>query len=145
MIAIDTNILLRYLLRDDESQFLKAEKIILGEQKVLVTDVVLVETIWVLKGKRYSLSKELIIDTIHSLLAEANIVFEDSNAVWCALKDFAKAQPIKVNGKIKLADFPDALIVNKAIRHGQRINADIAAVYTFDKAALQIKGTKEPE
>ena len=38
MIAIDTNVLLRYLIQDDEAQAGKASKIITGDKKVLVTD-----------------------------------------------------------------------------------------------------------
>jgi predicted nucleic-acid-binding protein len=39
---MDTNVLLRYLLEDDAEQFEKAVKLISAQQKVLVTDVVLV-------------------------------------------------------------------------------------------------------
>jgi predicted nucleic-acid-binding protein len=144
MIAIDTNVLLRYLLQDDEKQSVKATKLILGPQSVLITDVVLTETIWTLKGKRYSLSKEQIIDVIHALFAEPNLKFEDDQAVWGGLKDFTNAKPIKSGGKTKQADFPDALIVNKAKRHGKLINNEISTIYTFDKAALEIGGTKQP-
>ena len=144
MIAIDTNVLLRYLLQDDEKQANKASKLILGSQPVLVTDVVLTEAIWTLKGKRYNLSKEQIIDVIHALFAEPNLTFEDGQAVWGALKDFTNAKPIKSGGKIKQADFPDALIVNKAKRHGQLNKSEVSAIYTFDKAALAIDGTEQP-
>jgi len=144
MIAIDTNVLLRYLLQDDEKQANKATKLILGTQPVLVTDVVLTETIWTLKGKRYNLSKEQIIDVVHALFAEPNLTFEDGQAVWCALKDFTNAKPIKSGGKSKQADFPDALIVNKAKRHGKLNKDEVSAVYTFDKAALEIEGTEKP-
>ena len=95
MIAIDTNILLRYLLQDDEIQAKQANKLILSSETVLITDVVLIETIWTLKGKRYNLNKEKIIQVIHALFAEPNIVFEDNQAVWAALKDFTNAKPIK--------------------------------------------------
>ena len=144
MIAIDTNVLLRYLLQDDEQQAAKATKLILGTEKVLVTDVVLTETAWTLKGKRYNINKEKIIDVIHALFAEPNIVFEDGQAVWGALKDFTNAKAIKSGGKVKQADFPDALIVNKAKRYGQLNKSDITNVFTFDKAALEIDGTKQP-
>ncbi len=144
MIAVDTNVLLRYLLQDDVTQFKKSKAIISGDNKVLITDVVLAETIWVLKGKRYSLSKEMLTDVIHALFAEPNIVFEDSQSVWCALKDYVKAEPIKVKGKIKQADFPDALIVNKAKRYGKKNEVEVSPIYTFDKAALMIDGTLEP-
>ncbi|WP_076537267.1 PIN domain-containing protein [Shewanella sp. UCD-KL21] len=144
MIAIDTNVLLRYLLQDDEKQASKASKLILGTQPVLVTDVVLTETIWTLKGKRYNLSKEQIIDVVHALFAEPKLTFEDGQAVWGALKDFTNAKPIRSGGKIKQADFPDALIVNKAKRYGQLNNDEVSVVYTFDKAALEIDSTKQP-
>lgn len=144
MIAIDTNVLLRYLLRDDIKQANKAKKLITGDRKVLVVDAVLVETMWVLKGKRYNLNKEQIIDTIMLLFAESNIVFEDSQVVWCALKDYVQAESIKVKGKTKRADFADALIVNKALKYGQTHDVSVETVYTFDKAALLIDGTLEP-
>jgi predicted nucleic-acid-binding protein len=144
MIAIDTNVLLRYLLQDDAKQAAKATNLILGTESVLITDVVLTETIWTLKGKRYDLSKEQIIDVVHSLFAEPNLIFEDGQAVWAALKDFMNAKPIKSGGKTKQADFPDALIVNKAKRHGQLNKNEVTTIYTFDKAALEIDGTKQP-
>lgn len=145
MIAIDTNVLLRYLLQDDEEQAVKAAKIILGSESVLITDVVLTETVWTLKGKRYNLAKEQIIDVIHALFIEPNLTFEDGQAVWGALKDFTSAKSIKCGGKTKHADFPDALIVNKAKRYGQVNKSSISTIYTFDQAALQINGTKLPQ
>jgi predicted nucleic-acid-binding protein len=144
MIAIDTNVLLRYLIEDDESQAEKSKQLITGNQSVLVTDIVITEAVWVLTGKRYKLAKEQIIDVIHALFAEPNIKFEDDQAVWCALKDYVNAAPIKVKGKTKQADFPDALIINKAKRYGQLNNVEVTHIYTFDKAALKIDGTKEP-
>jgi len=143
--AIDTNVLLRYLLRDDIKQANKAKKLIEGFDKVLVVDAVLVETIWVLKGKRYKLTKQQIIDTILVLFTEKNIVFEDPYVVWSALKDYTLAQPIKVKGKVKLADFADALIINKSIKYGKISGFEVSPFYTFDRAVLLIDGTKEPK
>lgn len=144
MIAIDTNVLLRYLLQDDEQQAAKATKLILGTEKVLITDVVLTETIWTLKGKRYNIDKDKIIDVIHALFAEPNLIFEDGQAVWGALKDFTNAKAIKSGGKVKHADFPDALIVNKAKRYGQLKGSEISNIFTFDKVALELDGTRQP-
>jgi predicted nucleic-acid-binding protein len=144
MIAIDTNVLLRYLIEDDESQAEKSKQLITGNQSVLVTDIVITEAVWVLTGKRYKLAKEQIIDVIHAIFAEPNIKFEDDQAVWCALKDYVNAALIKVKGKTKQADFPDALIINKAKRYGQLKNVEVTHIYTFDKTALKIDGTKEP-
>ena len=145
MIAIDTNILLRYLLNDDAVQSPKASAIISGREKILVTDVVIIETVWTLKGKRYKLDKENIIQTIYKLFEEPNIVFEDGQTIWKALGDYSKAKAVKVNGKLKQADFPDALIVNKARYDTSRKNNTLQCVYTFDKAAQEIHGTKQPE
>lgn len=144
MIAIDTNVLLRYLLQDEQGQYAKAKQLILGGQSVLITDVVLTEAIWTLKGKRYNLSKEQIIDVVHALFTEPNIRFEDDHAVWGALKDYINTKPIKSGGKTRQADFADALIINKAKRYGQLNKDDVLAIYTFDKAALEIDGTKQP-
>lgn len=145
MIAVDTNVLLRYLLRDDIKQANKAKKLIEGLDKVLVVDTVLVETIWILTGKRYKLAKQQIIDTILVLFTEENIVFEDPYVVWSALKDYTLAQPIKVKGKVKLADFADALIINKSIKYGKINGFEVSPFYTFDRATLLIDGTKEPK
>ena len=53
MIAVDTNMLLRYLLNDDAAQADIAASLIKGSDTVLITDVVLVETLWTLSGKKY--------------------------------------------------------------------------------------------
>ena len=141
MIAIDSNILLRYLLNDDPEQSLKAAKIIQGQEKVLITDVVLVETIWTLKGKKYKLEKQAIIDVLHALFAEPNLFFEDNQTVWKAMSDYANAKQIKVGSKWKSADFPDALIVNKANLLAKTLKQSMEGVYTFDVAAQALKGT----
>ena len=133
------------MLEDDAGQSRKASKFFDGPEKVLHTDVVLVESVWTLRGKRYQLSKEALVGVLHSLIEEPNVVFENGLAVWCALDDYANAKPIKAGGKTKQAEFADALIVNKSIR--QRVNGTSPAspMYTFDKAALEIEGTREPD
>jgi predicted nucleic-acid-binding protein len=144
MIAIDTNVLLRYLLQDDEGQSKKAAALINGAIPVLVTDIVLVETVWVLAGKRYKLDREALGGVISALFEERNIVFEDGQTVWRALGDFRKARPVKVNGKKKSADFPDVLIVNKAMHTAQQWRVPMKGVYTFVVAAREISGTASP-
>jgi predicted nucleic-acid-binding protein len=144
MIAIDTNVLLRYLLDDDVSQSKKATSIITGQSKVLIPDIVLTETIWTLKGKKYNLDKESIIKVINTLFAEPNIIFEDGQTVWQALSDYKQAKSIKVGNKRKEADFPGALIVNKAGFVANKLNDVLDGVYTFDLALQTIPGTKKP-
>lgn len=144
MIAIDTNVLLRYLLWDNKEQSAKADKLINGPAPVLITDVVLSETLWTLKGKKYKLDKAAMIDVVNSLFEEANIRFEDGQTVWRALNDYRQAKPVKVGGKKKEADFSDALVVNKAKFYTVENGEALDGVYTFDLAAQAIPGTARP-
>ena len=144
MIAIDTNVLLRYLLWDDKTQAAKADNLINGSTPVLITDVVLVESLWTLKGKKYKLDKNAMIDVLNSLFEEPNICFEDGQTVWRALNDYRQAKPIKVGNKKREADFPDALIVNKAKFYAMEKGEVLNGVYTFDRAAQLIPGTADP-
>ncbi len=140
MIAIDTNVLLRYLLNDDQIQAAQADRLINGKEIVLITDVVLVETIWTLKGKKYQLNKADVVTVIQTLFKEPNIRFENGQVIWQALNDYRNALPI--NGK--LADFSDALIVQKARFIASDKSTELLGVYTFDIAAQQLPGTKSP-
>ena len=140
MIAIDTSVLLRYLLNDDHSQAVKADKLINGKETVLVTDVVLAETIWTLKGKKYQLTRPELITVIQALFKEPNIRFENGRVVWTALYDYRNAKP--VNGKT--IDFPDALILNKAKAIAIEQSNQFSGFYTFDKAAQVLPNAKAP-
>ncbi len=140
MIAIDTNILLRYLLEDDEKQSAQATRLIQGEGKVLVTDAALVETVWTLKGKRYQITKSEIIETILQLFQETNLHFEDGQVVWKALSDFKNAKPVKG----KEADFSDALIVCKGRSVIEKQREVFNGSFTFDKAAQKLPGARTP-
>ncbi len=144
MIGIDTNVLLRYLLQDDDIQSKKATKLISGSNKVLITDVVLVEAIWTLKGKKYKASKEQLLLVVSQLFREPNIFFEDGRSVWRALNVYRQTQPIKVGSKKRDADFLDALIVEKSKTIASNVNDTYKGLYTFDIAAQQIDGTKKP-
>ncbi len=144
MIAVDTNVLLRYLLDDDAGQSKKASAIIAGNTNILITDIVLTETIWTLKGKKYNLDKESIIKVINTLFAEPSIIFEDGQTIWRALNDYKQAKTIKVGNKRKEADFPDALIINKALYVANTLNESLDGVYTFDLALQTLPGTRKP-
>ena len=144
MIAVDTNVLLRYLLDDDAGQSKKASSIIASNSNILITDIVLTETIWTLKGKKYNLDKESIIKVINTLFSEPNIIFEDGQTVWRALNDYKQAKTIKVGNKRKEADFPDALIINKALYVANTLNETLDGVYTFDLALQTLPRTRKP-
>lgn len=142
MIAIDTNILLRRILCDDVLQAKKADKLFEKAEKILITDVVLVETVWTLKSKRYGASKEVIAETVLSLLEEINVVFESQQAVWSALNDYGNAKPVKTTNGLKEADFADALMINKSKVMMEQWGEPYDGTYTFDQAAQVIDGAK---
>lgn len=144
MIAVDTNVLLRRLLDDDEEQSAKARRLFESKTPVLITDVVLTETIWTLKGKRYGATKGHIQAVVMSLLEETNTVFEKKQAIWSALNDFVAAKPVKTANGVKSADYADALIVHKARMIARDQDQAYDGTYTFDLAAQQIDGTRSP-
>ena len=125
MLGIDTNVLVRFLVRDDEAQFDKARKLIKREvaagRRVFVSQLVLLETEWVLRS-RYALPKIEITAAISGLLDATDLQFEDEPAIEEALfvwKDSA-------------ADFADCLIGAQNRRLGCRVTA------TFDVNASKL-------
>ena len=72
MIGLDTNVLVRFLVRDDEEQFERARRLIRREaqdgEPVRVSLLVLLETEWVLRS-RYKLSKGEILGAFSELLS----------------------------------------------------------------------------
>ena len=144
MIAVDTNVLLRYLLNDDPEQLPRAATLFGGEKKILVTDVVLVETIWTLKGKKYKQDREAIARVVSALFEEPSVCFEDGQTIWRALVDFRNAPAVRISGKLKWADFPDVLILNKASKCSGDSGDRLDGLCTFDQALLELPGTLQP-
>lgn len=111
MIALDTNVLVRLVTRDDEAQAQRAKAVFdthAGEDGGLfVADIVLVELCWTL-ARGYELTREDIARTVHALLNNASIALESPAAVKNALAYFEAGS----------ADFPDCLIVAKASQVG---------------------------
>ncbi len=127
MLGVDTNVLVRFLVRDDEAQFEKARKLIKREvtagHSVFVSHLVILETEWVLRS-RYGLPKNSIIETISHLLDATDVQFEDEPAVEEALFLWKDAT----------ADFADCLIGARNRRLGCRATA------TFDAKAAKLPG-----
>lgn len=125
MIAIDTNILLRYVMKDDSAQARKAAGIIDScdeDNPAFINAIVLAEFVWVLeKGYRYS--KKDICEALERLLNCVEMAFEHTDAALYALRHFRE-------GKV---GFSDLLLgrINKL--HGCKITK------TFDRGA----GTKD--
>ena len=125
MLGIDTNVLVRYLVRDDEAQFEKASRLIKREigagEAVFVSLLVLLETEWVLRS-RYGLKKAEIVDAISGLLDATEIQFEAEPAIEESLKFW----------KDSTADFADCLIG----AHNRRLGCRATA--TFDAKAARL-------
>lgn len=66
MIAVDTNVLVRFLTRDDETQFKKAVKLFRGP-RIFVSESVLLETEWVLRYA-YEFSPDAVVQAFRKLL-----------------------------------------------------------------------------
>ena len=104
MIGLDTNVLLRYIVKDDPSRFARARRLI--ESRARADDpawlslIVTVELVWALKT-RYSYTRDEIADTIDLLLGSAEIQLERQHLVVQALSLFRTAR----------VDFADALIM----------------------------------
>ena len=127
MLGLDTNVLVRYLVRDDQTQFEKARSLIDREvntgEPVLVSLVVLLETESVLRS-RYELKKSEIVAAFSSLLDVAELDFEDEPSVEQAVYTWKDSR----------AEFADCLINARNLRLGCRATA------TFDAKALKIEG-----
>ena len=142
MIAIDTNVLLRYLLHDDEAQAARADAVFDAGATVLIADVVLAETVWTLAGRRYRLTGAELAAAVEGLFGEPNVRFEDDRAVWRALQAYRSMQDEA--GPARGAGFADALIVFKALKAASDAGEALEAVYTFDAAMQGLPRTAPP-
>jgi predicted nucleic-acid-binding protein len=127
MLGLDTNVLVRFLVRDDEEQFERAEKLIrraaIAGDPVYISLLVLLETEWVLRS-RYKLGKPEILGTFSELLNSMDVAFEDEPSIEEALFVW-KDSP---------AQFADCLI-------GARYRAlGCVATATFDSDAVKLPG-----
>ncbi len=143
MIAVDTNVLLRYLLHDDEAQATRAEAVFETGETILVTDVVLAETVWTLAGRRYRLTEAELTATLERLFSDPYIRFEDDRAVWRALQAFRSAASADETGSARSIGFADALIVYKTMQAASDEGEELTA-YTFDAAMQRLPHTASP-
>lgn len=88
MIAVDTNLLVRFLVRDDEKQAQRARKII-EQDAVFITKTVLLETEWVLRYT-YEFDRPAVAEALEKVCGLPQVVIEDEPSVRRAL-DWHKA------------------------------------------------------
>ena len=88
MIAVDTNVLLRFLVQDDPTQAASAshllENVLTAEEPGFVTIVAVLELDWVLRSQ-YSFSADVVVKTFGQLMSSPNLVFEQAVALKTAL------------------------------------------------------------
>jgi predicted nucleic-acid-binding protein len=101
VLAVDTNVIVRYLTRDDTEQFAKASALISGEV-VYVCTTVLLETEWVLR-RAYRFSREQVIAALAAFAGLPRVMLEDPASTAKAL-DWTR----------RGMDFADALHLAKA-------------------------------
>ncbi len=124
MIALDTNVLVRVLVRDDESQSKSASQFLerlTPRNPGLICREVLIELVWVLE-RTYGFEKSRISRAIHALMDSSEIVVEDIERVQEVLLDYQSSK----------VDFSDLMIRSAAIMLGAR------NVATFDKRFARV-------
>jgi predicted nucleic-acid-binding protein len=127
MIGIDTNVLVRFLVGDDQEQSDRARRLIKREvghgEPVLISLIVLLETEWVLRS-RYGLTKAETLAALSSLLDAADLQLEDESSVEQAVFTWKDSR----------AEFADCLISAHHRTLGCRATA------TFDAKASKLAG-----
>lgn len=129
MAALDTNVLVRYLVQDDPAQLAAAAKLIRkcvsAGQSLFVPTSVAVELEWVLRSA-FGFAKDDVVQVVSSLLSSAELVFQDEQALEVALLLFRKSS----------ADFADCVHIALASQAGER------PLWTFDKRAAKVAGAQ---
>lgn len=126
MIALDTNVLVRYLVQDDPKQARVATRFIeqncTDEKPCFIGQIVLCELAWVLESA-YNQNREQVAYVIEELLQVGQLEVQQPEVVWRALNDYKNSN----------AYFPDHVLA--------RVNqsAGCECTVTFD-----IKASKQP-
>jgi predicted nucleic-acid-binding protein len=127
MIGLDTNIVVRYLVQDDPIQ---TEKVVgLFERRLtehdpgFVSVVVIIETAWVIENI-YDFTDIAIAAAIEGLLAADNVIVENEQAVFAAIRTLKEGH----------GSFADALIGKICSQVG------CSHTLTFDRKALRLPG-----
>lgn len=115
MLAIDTNVLVRLLARDDAGQVRAAEASI--AKGAWVSQLVLAETLWVLDSV-YDLSRAQITTAVEMLLNHSELSLQDADVVTAALAHFRRRSAV---------EFSDCLVLEIARKAGH------LPVATFDR------------
>lgn len=127
MAALDTNVLVRFLIQDDARQGFQARQLVDAAltrgETIFIPITVLLELEWVLRSN-FEFPKDQIITTLSSLLSAKELVFEAEASAEVALELFRQSR----------ADFADCVHIALAHAAGQ------GPLWTFDKVASRVQG-----
>jgi predicted nucleic-acid-binding protein len=129
MPALDTNVLVRYVVHDDEAQLAAARRLIrkcvADGQTLFVPVTVTLELEWVLRAS-FEYARDEVMEVLSSLLSAAELSFESERALEVALQLYR-------NGT---ADFADCLHIALAAQAGG------SPLWTFDRRAAKVSGAQ---
>lgn len=125
MLAVDTNVLVRLLARDDARQAKAADQFI--AKGAWVSHLVLAETLWVLESV-YERGATQIIEALKLLMAHESLVLQDAETVGLALAQFQLKPAL---------GFSDCLVLEIARKAGHM------PLGTFDRALARLEGAQK--
>ncbi|MCK6428636.1 MAG: type II toxin-antitoxin system VapC family toxin [Burkholderiaceae bacterium] len=129
MPALDTNVLVRYVVQDDSGQLAAAKRLIgrcVAEgQSLFIPVTVTLELEWVLRAS-FGYVKDDVLQVLSNLFSAAELTFESERALEVALQLYREGS----------ADFADCLHVALATAAGEQ------PLWTFDKGAAKVIGAR---
>ena len=125
MLAVDTNVLVRLLARDDARQAKAADQFI--AKGAWVSHLVLAETLWVLESV-YDRGATQIIEALKLLMAHESLVLQDAETVGLALAQFQLKPAL---------GFSDCLVLEIARKAGHM------PLGTFNRALARLEGAQK--
>jgi predicted nucleic-acid-binding protein len=124
MRAVDTNVLVRLVTRDDPRQLAAAETFV--ARGAWVPQVVLLEALWVLASV-YELGPLALATAVDMLLNHRDLTVQDADVVAAALEQYRKKPALS---------FSDCLVLEVARKAGH------LPLGTFDRALAKLDGTQ---
>lgn len=119
MIAVDTNIIIRFLTQDNEQQYQKTYQLFTGTETIFIATTVILETEWVLRFS-YGFSADQINYALTSLLGLEIVRYENKDKIITALKwyqqgmDFADALHLACSHRAEKFSSFDKRLIQKA-------------------------------
>lgn len=127
--ALDTNVLARYLLADEPDQFAAAQRLLSGNQDCTAPLTVLLELVWVLEGQ--DLARSDILTGLRALLGLAHFKPQQAPMLAQALAWYAQG-----------LDFADALHLAQCRDAEQFASFDLRLAKRADKLATRPRVAK---